>query len=169
MARVTGLGSFLVVGVFVLVGLRLLHVGVPVIFPETHPGPFHPESLDEAAGLVDFVPLVPSYRPEVLGEGPVALTVVRAPEPRVEIAWRGERFLTLRERRGQAPEPPPGASGLAGFEDSWQWVEGETHHAIVRRGDVWVRIETDLPERDLRRLADTLGPWSPGLRRPRPR
>ena len=43
-------------------------------------------------------------------------------------------------------------------ESLW-WSERGVHHAILRRRDVWITIETDLPSGDLRRLADTLTPY----------
>lgn len=160
MARLKGLGSFLAVAAGVLLALRALHVGIPLFFPETDPGPFTPGELDEAARLAGFRPLVPSYRPVVLGEDPARLTVSRAPWATVEIAWRGERFLTLTERKGgDVPEHPPTVGSAAGPDTALRWEEGSVLHAIERREDLWILVETDLPSRDFERVVGSLRPW----------
>jgi hypothetical protein len=159
-ARVAGLGSFVGVSIGVLLGLRLFHVAVPFFFAETRPGPFAAADLDEAARLAGFAPLVPGYRPEVLGERLPSVVVARAPRPTIEIEWRGERYLTIIEQKGgSAPEHPATAPPLADFPGSAWWEDGPSRHLIVQRGDVWVHVETDLPSRDLERIADTLRPW----------
>src|SRR3990172_5298650 len=58
-----GLGSFLLVAGGLFVVLRVLHVGVPLLFPGTRPGPFAVASLDEAQQGLGFPPLVPPYPP----------------------------------------------------------------------------------------------------------
>jgi hypothetical protein len=93
MDRLTGLGSFLLVTGAVLLGLRLVHVGVPVLFPGTRPGPVALRTLDEVERRAGFVPLVPAYRPATLGDRPESVTVTLRPHPALAIVWRGERFL----------------------------------------------------------------------------
>ena len=48
MARVKGLLSFALIATGVLLALRLLHVGVPILFPQTRQGPIAVASFDEA-------------------------------------------------------------------------------------------------------------------------
>jgi hypothetical protein len=145
----------------VLGGLRLLHVGVPAVFPETRQGPIAVASLDEARRRVGFAPLVPAYRPESLGEGPSATTVTLSPHPSFTIVWRrGDAFLTVTQRRGgPRPVQPPLARPLDGLPESAWWLEGGRAHLVLPRDGFWVEITTTLPPRDLRRLADTLTPY----------
>lgn len=143
-----------------LVVLRVLHVGTPLFFPGTRPGPVAVASLDDARRRAGFAPLVPAYRPASLGERPVSLTVTLQPEPRVAIVWQGEQHLSLVQRRGGgAPDHPPVSRPLAGVPDSLWWMEGSRHHLVLKRGELWVDMVTDLPSRDLKRLADTLRPY----------
>ncbi len=159
MARLTGLGSFAAVSVAALLGLRLLHVGVPLLFPETHPGPFTPADLDQAARMAGFRPLVPSYRPAVLGDR-TGVTVARIPRPTIEIEWGGEHRLRIIARKGgDEPVHPDTASALADVAGALWWEEDAVLHSIVRRDDVWVHVETDLPPRDLERIVRSLRPW----------
>ncbi|OGK84713.1 MAG: hypothetical protein A2050_16720 [Candidatus Rokubacteria bacterium GWA2_73_35] len=159
--RLRGLGSFLLVAGGLLVALRVLHVGVPLLFPGTRPGPFAVASLDEAQRRLGFAPLVPAYRPATLGVGRPSLTVTLGPYPTFLAVWRGEHSLSLTQRRGgPRPAAPPTSQALAGVADSLWWRDGPTNHLLLRRGEFWVTVETDLPVRDLRRIADTLGPWS---------
>ncbi len=166
MGRLKGLASFLLVAAGVLLALRVLHLGVPLVVPGTRPGPFAAESLEEARRHLGFAPLVPAYRPVTLGAGPPSLTVTLGPYPTFLAVWRGEHHLTITQRRGgPMPAHPPTSQALTGVADSRWWREGAVHHLVLRRGEFWVVVETDLPWRDLRRLADTLGPYA-ALRAP---
>lgn len=161
MGRLSGLPSFLVVIAAMAGLLRLLHVGAPALFPETRPGPLVVDSLDAVERRAGFRPLVPAYRPASLGERPPTLTVSPHPQPTVLMVWRGEHYLTVSQRRGGAPPATAGASRpLLEVPDSRWWSEGAVNHAVLRRGALWVVIETDLPPRDLQRLARTLHPWT---------
>lgn len=161
MGRLTGLGSFIVVAAALLLVLRTLHLGVPLFFPDTRPGPFTLASLDEVRRRAGFAPLVPGYRPATLGDRPSSLTVTATPRPTFVIVWHGaEHRLSITQRRGGAMPPhPPTSRPLAGVADSTWWLDGSTNHLVLRRGDLWVEVETDLPSRDLRRIADTLRPY----------
>lgn len=160
MGRLRGLGSFALITAGVLLALRLLHLGVPLLVPETRPGPFAVASLDEVQRRVGFAPLVPAYRPEVLGERPSTMTVSLGPQPTFVIAWRGERFLSVTQRRGGAmPAHPAASQPLASVPDSTWWRDGSLHRLVLKRGDFWIEVETDLPARDLERIADTLNPY----------
>jgi hypothetical protein len=167
MARLKGTASFIVIVAVVLGALRLVHVAVPLIFADTRPGPFELSSLDEVQPRVGFAPLVPAYRPAALGKGPARLTGALSPHRSVLMVWRGERYLTISQQRGGAmPAHAPISRPLPNVPDSLWWSEGGVHHLILRRGELWVKVETDLPSGDLRRLADTLDPYQarPGRR-----
>lgn len=160
MARLRGLGSFLLVTVAVLLALRLLHVAVAALFPEVRPGPVIVRSLADVERRAGFAPLVPAYRPAALGARPAAITVTIGPAPGVVIVWRGEQYLSITEQRGgPVPDHPPTARALGDVPDSLWWSDGTVHRVLVRRGELWVTVETDLPSRDLRRIADTLRPY----------
>jgi hypothetical protein len=158
--RLKGLGSFVLIAGGILLLLRLFHVGVPVFFPETRPGPFTLSSLDEVQRRVGFAPLIPAYRPVELGDRPSSLTVILHPRPTFVIRWRGERQLAVTQRRGgPMPAHPPASRPLPDVPDSTWWRDGALHRLVLRRGELWVEVETDLPARDLKRLADTLHPY----------
>ena len=160
MARLRDVWSFLVIVAVVFGALRLVHVAVPLMLADTRPGPFDLESLDEVQSRVGFSPLVPAYRPAVLGERPARLSGAQSPYASVVMAWKGERYLVVSERRGgQAPDHPPTSRPLTAVADSLWWSERGVHHLILRRDDLWISMETDLPSGDLRRLADTLTPY----------
>jgi hypothetical protein len=157
MARLTGVPSFILIVAVVLGALRMVNVAVPLIFVETRPGPFPMASLDEVQRRVGFPPLVPAYRPRALGEEPPHLTGTRGPYASVVMTWRGDRHLIIVERRGgPAPEHQPTSRPLRGVADSLWWSERGVQHALIRRDELWITIETDLPAGDLRRFADTL-------------
>jgi hypothetical protein len=156
-ARLKGLPSFLLIVVVVLGLLRVAHVAIPLIFADTRPGPFVLRSLDDVQPRLGFAPLVPGYRPAALGEAPAHLTGALLPLRNVRMVWRGERYLAISERRGGAvPAHPPTSRPLTNVSESLWWSDEGVHHLILRRGDLWVELETDLPSGDLRRLADTL-------------
>ena len=160
MGRLTGLGSFVLIIAGVLLVLRLLHAGIPLLFPDTRPGPFTLTSLDEVRRRVGFAPLVPAYRPAALGERPSRLTVWLSPQPTFVIVWRGERYLSVTQRRGGAmPAHPAAGQPLPGVADSMWWRDGPLHRLVLKHGEFWVEVETDLPSRDLKRVADTLYPY----------
>jgi hypothetical protein len=171
MARLRGVGSFVVIVIVVFGALRLIHVAMPLIFTGTRPGPFDLGSLDEVQRRVGFSPLVPAYRPAVLGPQLARLSGTRSPYAGIVMVWKGERYLAVSERRGgPAPDHPPTSRPLTAVEDSLWWSERGVHHMILRRGDLWISMETDLPSGDLRRLADTLTLYHarPGSDRPAP-
>jgi hypothetical protein len=144
----------------VLLGLRLVHVGVPLFFPDTRPGPFTLTSLDDVRRRVGFAPLVPAYRPAALGDRPSSLTVWLSPQPTFVIVWRGENYLSVTQRRGGAvPVHPPTSQPLPDVTDSTWWRDGPRYHLVLKRDEFWIEVETDLPSRDLRRIADTLTPY----------
>jgi hypothetical protein len=144
----------------VLLGLRLLHVGVPLFFPDTRPGPFTLTSLDDVRRRVGFAPLLPAYRPAALGDRPSSLTVWLSPQPTFVIVWRGENYLSVTQRRGgPVPVHPPTSQPLPEVTDSTWWRDGARYHLVLKRDEFWIEVETDLPSRDLRRIADTLTPY----------
>jgi hypothetical protein len=158
MDRLIGLRSFATTTVVVLAVIRVLHVGVPLIFPDTRPGPAPVASLDDVQRRVGFAPLLPAYRPAALGAKPASITVSFRPRPTFAIVWRGDgQYLSLTERQGgDRPEAPPISQPLDGVADSAWWMEGSQCHLVLAHGGLWIEIDTDLPSRDLKRLADTL-------------
>ena len=160
MGRLRGLGSFALIAAGLLLVLRLLHVGVPLFFPDTRPGPFTLASLDEVQRRVGFAPLVPAYRPEALGARPSSLTVTLSPQPTFVIVWRGEHYLSVTQRRGGAmPAHPAGSQPLPDVADATWWRDGSQHRLALKRGEFWIEVATDLPSRSLMRIADTLTPY----------
>jgi hypothetical protein len=167
MARVKDLVSFVLILAGMLLALRAVHVVVPMLFADSRSGPVSLTRLEDVQRHAGFAPLVPAYRPEALGERPAQLTVTRAPYPTFSIVWRGERYLALTQRRGGAsPSHPATSVELADVPGSLWWWDGGAHHLVLRRDDFWIVIETDLPQRDLRRIADTLRPFPGGRAQP---
>lgn len=160
MDRLRGLWSFVAIAAAVLIALRLAHVAVPVVFPETLPGPVAAATLDEARRRAGFAPLVPAYRPEALGTRPSEMAVTLSPHPTFTIAWRndGHVLSVTQQRGGPRPAQPAFARPLAGLADSAWWTEGPRSHLVLPRDGFWIHIETTLPPRELRRFADTLTP-----------
>lgn len=158
MDRLKGFGSLLVVTAIVLAGLRGVHVLVPAVFPSTRQAPVDVASLDDARRLSGFTPLVPAYRPASLGAGPERMRVAFAGQTTFTIAWRaGGDFLEVTEwAGGREPDRPPLSQPMRDVPDSFWWTEGAVSHLVVKRGDLWVRFATSLPESELRRFADTL-------------
>lgn len=159
MDRLKGIVSLLIIAAGFLLAARALHLVVPLLYPPVLSGPF---SLDEIGSVEDytgFSPLMPFYRPQELGREPVHITAERRPRPRVTIFWHGEHFLYLEERLdGARPDIPVDTRPFPVLEDGRRWSEGETLHAVGKRGDLWISLRTDLDEEDLRRVAETLRP-----------
>jgi hypothetical protein len=159
MGRLKGVLSLVVIaGTFFLV-IRVIHLVVPLFYPQVLAGPFSVEELAQVEQYTGFSPLAPFYRPEELGQRPVNITAERRPRPRVTVFWHGERFLYLEQRLdGDRPRVPPDTRPFPVLEDGERWIEGATWHAVGKRGDFWVLIRTDLGDEDLRRIAETLRP-----------
>ncbi len=161
MARLKALSSLVLVTAGVLLGLRGLHLALPMLFPTTRQGPILIGALQDIQRQVGFAPLVPAYRPEVLGNQPERIAVWFSPDPACEVIWRtGEHDLVVRQRRG-GPQPSvsPLAVPLEGIAESSWWVASGRSHLVLRHMGFWIEIETSLPARDLRRFADTLTPY----------
>lgn len=158
MDRVRGLFSFGVITVLVLTVLRGLHLGVPLIFPDTRQGPIVVADLDEARRRLGFAPVLPSYRPAFLGAAPEKMTVTLSPRTMFAIVWRaGDQYLEVSQRRGgPMPDHPPLSQPLLDVPGSLWWMGGGRAHLVLPRGEFWISIETTLPPRDLKRFADTL-------------
>lgn len=161
MDRLKGLLSFTLIAVVVLLGLRLLHFSIPLVFPDTRQGPIAIASLDDVRRLVGFAPLVPAYRPAMLGDQPASMSVLLSPRPTFSIAWRaGGQYLSVTQRQGgPMPEHPPLNQPLVDVADSTWWMDAAGCHLILARGGFWIVIDTSLPPNELRRFADTLAPY----------
>lgn len=156
-----GLLSLVVILGVLGVLLRVVHLGIPLLYPQVLRGPFSLDGLDEVEEYAGFSPLVPFYRPAELGSAPVIVTVFRRPRPRVAILWQAERLLVLEQTQGgPPPAAPPQARPLVGEPEATWWREGRTHHVIARSRGLWVEIRTDLPEQDLHRIVATLRPYA---------
>lgn len=158
MARLTGLPAFLLITAGVFVALRGLHVAVPLVFPETRQGAITVTRLEDVQSQVGFAPLVPAYRPAVLGDQAPRMTIRFTPTPSFEIQWRGaEHDLSVSQRRGgPSPVIAPLARPLDGVPDATWWVAGQRSHLVLQRDGFWIEMDTSLPPRELRRFADTL-------------
>lgn len=158
MDRLKGLLSFVLIAAVVLLVLRLAHVGVPILFPETRQGPVAVASLDEARRRLGFAPIVPAYHPAALGDRPTSIAVLLSPVPTVIVVWReGDEYLSVTQRRGgPKPDHPPLAEPLTDVPDSTWWMAGSQNHLIIWRVGFWIEMATSLPARDLKRFADTL-------------
>jgi hypothetical protein len=163
MARVTGLSSFLVITAGVFLALRGLHVAVPLLVPGTRQGAITVTRLDEVQRQVGFAPLVPAYRPVVLGDQPPRMTIRLNPTPLFEIMWRGpEHDLSVVQRRGgPSPEIAPLARPLDGVANASWWMAGSRSHLVLQRDGFWIEMDTSLPPRELRRFVDTLTSFRP--------
>jgi hypothetical protein len=162
MSRLRGLVSLVVLAALLWLALRAIHVGIPLVYPQVLRGPFSLDSLAEVEDYTRFSPLVPFFRPEVLGEQPVHVTVTRPPRAEVVVFWQAERFLRLAEREGgERPAVPHDArtwtlrGPAAAGENHW-WQRGRTVYAVARRGELWIELRTDLSSDDARRIVESL-------------
>jgi hypothetical protein len=160
MARLKGFGSFVVITLLVMLGLRLMHVAAPVVFPSTRLGPIDVAKLDDVRALVGFAPMVPAYRPAVLGDRPASISVLLSPRPTFAISWRaGDQFLLVTQRQGgPRPDQSPVSEPFGDVPNSAWWTQGARRHLVLERGEFWIEIETNLSPGELRRFADTLAP-----------
>lgn len=158
MARLKGLSTFLVITAGVFLALRGLHVAAPLIFPGTRQGAIIVTRLEDVQRQVGFAPLLPAYRPAVLGDQAPRMTIRLSPTPAFRILWRGpEHDLSVSQRRGgPSPVIAPLARPLEGVPNSTWWVAGSRSHLVLQRDGFWIEMETSLPPRELRRFADTL-------------
>ena len=157
--RARSLARLLAVAGVLAALLRAVHLGAPLIDQGVLQGPFELASMDEVEPYAGFSPLVPFFRPQELGARPVSVTVFRRPRPRVVVAWQGERYLHIEQRRGgQAPVVPTDAEALAVAGGARWWREGASRRVVARRAGTWVEIRTDLPDAQVRRLVETLRP-----------
>jgi hypothetical protein len=158
MARVRDVTSFLVITAVVFGVLRGLHLAVPIVFPETRQGPVVTARLEDVKRQVGFAPILPAYRPAILGDHPGEMTIRFSPVPAFRIVWHGAQHdMTLTQRRG-GPEPdaPPLAWPLDDVPDAIWWTAGGRSYLVIRRDGFWIELDTSLPPRELRRFADTL-------------
>ncbi len=159
MGRLKGFLSLVVIVGGFFLAARVLHLVIPMFYPQVLSGPFSVEELGDVAQYTGFPPLTPFYRPQQLGQKPVNITAERRPHPRVTIFWHGDNFLYLEERQdGLRPTTPVDTRPFPALEDGRRWAEGNTLYAIGKKGDFWISLRTDLGEEDLRRLAETLRP-----------
>lgn len=158
MDRLKGFFTLVLVTAGVLGALRVVHVSVPLVFPQTQQGPIDVASLDDVRRLAGFAPLLPVYRPASLGDRPSSMTFSFHPRPTFVIVWRaGDQYLSVTQQQGgPMPGHPPLAQPLTGVPDSTWWTDGARSQVIVARGEFWILIDTSLPARDLIRLVDTL-------------
>jgi hypothetical protein len=158
MARLAGLRSFVVIAAAVLGVLRLIHIAVPIVLPETRQGPIALARLDDVRRTVGFAPLLPAYHPEFLGADPASISVRFSPRPASIVVWRaGNQLLSVTQQRGGAPPAhPPLARPFEDVAGSTWWTDGSRSHLVVERGGFWIHLETTLSTRELRRFVDTL-------------
>ena len=161
MDRLKGLFSLLVITACVMGALRVVHVSIPMVFPQTRQGPIEVASLDEARRVAGFAPLLPAYRPSLLGEQASSMTFTYHPQPTFVTVWRaGDHFLSVTQQQGgPMPDHPPLAQPLDAVPGSTWWTDGERSQVILARGEFWILIDTSLPARDLTRFVDTLTPY----------
>lgn len=165
MNRLRGIASLLVIAGVLLLALRAIHVGLPLVYPRVLRGPFSLGSLAEVEEYAGFSPLVPFFRPEALGVQPVHITVTRPPRAEVVVFWQADRFLVLEERQGGGPPPVPenarswNLEGPAAAGENHWWRQGRTIYSVARRGELWIELRTDLSDDDARRVVETLRPY----------
>ncbi len=161
MDRVKGLFSLLLITASVMGALRVVHLSIPMVFPQTRQGPVEVGSLSEVRRLAGFAPLLPAYRPALLGEQAASMTFAYHPQPTFVIVWRaGGQYLSVTQQEGgPMPDHPPLAQPLDAVPGSTWWISDGQSRVILARGAFWILIETSLPSRELVRFADTLTPY----------
>jgi len=160
MDRLRDIASFVVITAVVFGILRLLHLGIPVFYPRVLAGPFNLDRMELVKQYTGFSPRLPFYRPEQLGVRPVDITVSRRPHPKVVILWRAKHFLYLAEQQGGGSPPHPGGGeALPGRPDSSWTQEAGNQHVVMKQGDLWIELRTDLSASDVQRIVDTLRPY----------
>jgi hypothetical protein len=160
MDRLRAIASFALIAASFLVGLRLLHLTIPIFYPKVLSGPFSLDQIELVEQYTGFSPRLPFYRPQQLGERPVTITVTRRPYPKVVIFWQAEHFLYLAEQQGgDMSSGEGGGEPLADQPESGWRREGKTHHVVVQMDDLWIELRTDLSSRDVQRIIDTLRPY----------
>lgn len=161
MDRLKGLVSLLLITASVMGVLRVVHVSIPMVFPQTRQSPVDVGSLAEVRRLAGFAPLLPAYRPALLGEQAASMTFAYHPRPTFVVVWRaGDQYLSVTQQQGgPMPDHPPLAQPLDGVPGSTWWNDSTRSRVILERGPFWILIETSLPPRELRRFADTLTPY----------
>jgi hypothetical protein len=157
---VASLVSLAIVLAVVALLLRLLHVGLPLLYPRVLQGPFSLTDVREVEQYTGESPLVPVFHPQELGSRPVYVTVYRRPVSRVLVFWQGDRFLALDQwRGGEPPAVPPIAQAMPIAEGGRWWRQGRTWHVVLRREGSWVEMTSDLDQDAVRRVAGTLRPY----------
>lgn len=160
MDRLRGIASFVVIAALFFAALRLVHLAVPVFYPKVLAGPFSLDDFAAVEEITGFSPLLPFYRPQELGERPVAITATRRPHPGVVVFWQGEHFLYLSSRRGgRLPAVPATARPLPRHPDARWWRDGATHYVVLERRGLEVELRTDLGLEDVERIVETLRPY----------
>jgi hypothetical protein len=140
-------------------GLWIVHVTVPIFYPEALRGPFVIENIEEAERYSGYSPLAPFYRPEKLGQRPISITVTRRPHGKVVVFWQGEKFLYLsQELDSQKQVHRSDRRSFPDHGDTTWWQEGSTHYLQFRKDDLWLEMRTDLSEQEIGRILDTLRP-----------
>jgi len=160
MDRLKGAASFLVITFVLFVILRVVDLGVPLFYPKVLSGPFSLDNFDQVEQYSGFSPLLPFYRPEVLGVHPINITVTRRPYPKVVVFWHAEYFLYLSEQKGgERPLVTMREKPLPNHPEASWWSEGNTYHVLLEKDGLWVEIRTDLSFRDVERIVDSLRPY----------
>jgi hypothetical protein len=157
MTGLRGFASFLALAAGLALGLRTLHVALPLVSPQVPAAPRRLADPALARRHTGFSAWLPFYRPERLGARPVEVLVTHRPDPALRIVWRGERLLVLEQRR-RFPAPPPSARPLAGRRGALAWQEGGLRRARLRVGELEIDVATDLELADLERLVASLTP-----------
>ncbi len=140
-------------------GLWVVHLTVPIFYPEALRGPFVVASIEDAERYCGYSPLTPFYRPEILGRSPISITVTRRPHGKVVIFWHGERFLYLAQEHDEKRDVHRSdRRSFPGHAETAWWREGSAHHLQFRRGDLWLEMRTNLDEIDIGRILETLRP-----------
>lgn len=158
MAGLKSLVSLLVITAAVFAGLRGVHLAAPIVFPETRQGPVVVVRVEDVQRQLGFAPMLPAYRPEILGDHPGDMTITFSPVPTFRTVWRGaEHDLRLTQRRGgPAPVTSPLARPLVGVPHGMWWIADGRSYLVLKRDQCWIELDTSLPARELRRFADTL-------------